>query len=157
MFLILKQSEFSVIRCNATEILARAYPLEKRGEGREVSSRFLIKQQDAFLDLLEDRCPQVRIAAIKVCDCNFVFVLFFMFLSKVIFISFICLKFKLIVSKYFLFNLLYKNKNNNKINIHTKLIYSDYGNLYNYTINVLLCCIIFSFIKFHIYFSMFIR
>lgn len=56
-----------MVRCNATEILARAYPLEKRGEGREESSRFLMKQQDAFLDLLEDPCPQVRIAAIKVC------------------------------------------------------------------------------------------
>jgi hypothetical protein len=56
-----------VVRCNATDILARAYPLEKRGEGREVSSRFLIKQQNAFLDLLVDVCPQVRIAAIKVC------------------------------------------------------------------------------------------
>uniref|UniRef100_A0A2H8TZZ4 Condensin-2 complex subunit G2 n=1 Tax=Melanaphis sacchari TaxID=742174 RepID=A0A2H8TZZ4_9HEMI len=63
-------SEFSVIRCNATDILARAYPLEKRGEGREVSSRFLIKQQNAFLDLLVDVCPQVRIAAIKgICSC----------------------------------------------------------------------------------------
>lgn len=55
-----------MVRCNATEILARAYPLEKRGEGREISSRFLIKQQDAFLDQLEDSCPQVRVAAIKV-------------------------------------------------------------------------------------------
>lgn len=63
-------SEFSVVRCNATDILARAYPLEKRGEGREVSSRFLIKQQNAFLDLLVDVCPQVRIAAIKgICSC----------------------------------------------------------------------------------------
>lgn len=56
-----------MIRCNATEILARAYPLEKRGEGREASSRFLIKQQNSLLDMLVDRCPQVRIAAIKVC------------------------------------------------------------------------------------------
>jgi len=47
--------------------LARAYPLEKRGEGREISSRFLIKQQNAFLDQLEDICPHVRVAAIKVC------------------------------------------------------------------------------------------
>ncbi|KAL4131307.1 hypothetical protein QTP88_008640 [Uroleucon formosanum] len=63
-------SEFSVVRCNATDILARAYPLEKRGEGREVSSRFLMKQQNAFLDLLVDVCPQVRIAAIKgICSC----------------------------------------------------------------------------------------
>lgn len=59
-----------MIRCNATEILARAYPLEKRGEGREVSSRFLMKQQNALLDLLIDPCPQVRIAAIKVCSIN---------------------------------------------------------------------------------------
>ncbi|XP_050543998.1 condensin-2 complex subunit G2-like [Daktulosphaira vitifoliae] len=64
------KSEFNVVKCNATEVLAIAYPLEKRGEGRENSSRFLIKQQNAFLELLEDNCPQVRIAAIKgVCSC----------------------------------------------------------------------------------------
>ncbi|XP_025409710.1 condensin-2 complex subunit G2-like isoform X2 [Sipha flava] len=63
-------SEHGYIRLNAVEILARAYPLEKRGEGREVSSRFLMKQQDAFLDLLLDVCPVVRIAAIKgICSC----------------------------------------------------------------------------------------
>jgi len=56
-----------MVRCNATEILTRAYPLEKRGEGREIASKFLIKQQNAFQDLLEDLCPRVRIAAIKVC------------------------------------------------------------------------------------------
>lgn len=70
---LIKQSEFKVVRCNATEILARAYPLEKRGEGREVSSRYLIKQQDAFLDLLVDSCPQVRIAAIKVNRYTFIY------------------------------------------------------------------------------------
>lgn len=59
-----------MIRCNATEIFTRAYPLEKRGEGREVSSRFLIKQQNTLLDLLVDPCPQVRIAAIKVYSIN---------------------------------------------------------------------------------------
>ncbi|XP_050420549.1 condensin-2 complex subunit G2-like [Adelges cooleyi] len=64
------RSEFNVVRCNAIEILARAYPLEKRGEGRENSSRYLIKQQDAFFEALEDPCPQVRIAAIKgICSC----------------------------------------------------------------------------------------
>lgn len=66
-----------MVRCNATEILAIAYPLEKRGEGREVASKFLIKQQDAFKDLLEDRCPQVRIAAIKVCKHKFLYILIF--------------------------------------------------------------------------------
>lgn len=63
-----------MVRCNATEVLTRAYPLEKRGEGREVSSRFLIKQQNAFLDLLEDDCPQVRIAAIKVRESYFILI-----------------------------------------------------------------------------------
>lgn len=56
-----------MVRCNAVEILSRAYPLEKRGEGREVASRFLTKQQTKFIDLLEDPCPQVRVATIKVC------------------------------------------------------------------------------------------
>jgi len=65
------------VRCNATDILARAYPLEKRGEGREVSSRFLIKQQNAFLDLLLDACPQVRISAIKVCKYIMLMMLIF--------------------------------------------------------------------------------
>lgn len=64
-----------MVRCNAIEILTRAYPLEKRGEGREVSSKFLIKQQNAFLDLLEDRCPQVRIAAIKVCKHIYIYII----------------------------------------------------------------------------------
>lgn len=68
-----------MVRCNATDILARAYPLEKRGEGREVSSRFLMKQQNAFLDLLVDVCPQVRIAAIKVCKYN-ILDIYFLFL-----------------------------------------------------------------------------
>ncbi|VVC32382.1 Hypothetical protein CINCED_3A006773 [Cinara cedri] len=63
-------SDLSVVRCNAIEILARAYPLEKRGEGREVGSRFLTKQQEKFIDFLEDPCPQVRISAIKgLCSC----------------------------------------------------------------------------------------
>lgn len=54
-------------RCNATEMLLIVYPLEKIGESREVSSRYLIKQQNAMINLLEDVCPQVRIAAINVC------------------------------------------------------------------------------------------
>ncbi|XP_050529448.1 uncharacterized protein LOC126899015 isoform X2 [Daktulosphaira vitifoliae] len=66
----MKESEFRVVRCNAIEILTVVYPLEKRGEGRENSSRFLIKQQNAFLKLMEDNCPQVRIAALKgICCC----------------------------------------------------------------------------------------
>lgn len=65
-----------MVRCNATEILARAYPLEKRGEGREVSSRFLIKQQNTLLDLLVDPCPPVRIAAVKV-NINIIVIYFF--------------------------------------------------------------------------------
>lgn len=56
-----------MVRCNATEMLVIVYPLEKIGESREVASRYLIKQQDAMINLLEDVCPQVRIAAVKVC------------------------------------------------------------------------------------------
>lgn len=59
-----------MVRCNAVEMLSNAYPLEKIGERRDVISYFLLKQQNAIIDLLSDPCPQVRIAAIKVCILN---------------------------------------------------------------------------------------
>lgn len=55
-------------RCNAIEMLVTVYPLEKIGESREVSTRYLIKQQNAIISLLEDISPQVRIAAVNVCE-----------------------------------------------------------------------------------------
>lgn len=42
------------------------YPLEKPGEGMKNYSKYLRKQHDEILMLLNDSCPFVRIIAIKV-------------------------------------------------------------------------------------------
>lgn len=42
------------------------YPLEKPGEGKSVYSRFLRKQHEEMLNLLDDPCPAIRVIAIRV-------------------------------------------------------------------------------------------
>lgn len=52
-------------RCNATEVLFDAYPLEKPGKGKQINDIYLNQQHDAITKLLTDKCHIVRIIAIR--------------------------------------------------------------------------------------------
>ncbi|GLH02023.1 LOW QUALITY PROTEIN: Condensin complex subunit 3 [Gryllus bimaculatus] len=52
-------------RCNATEVLFDAYPLERPGKGRQINDVYLNQQHDAITKLLTDNCHIVRIIAIR--------------------------------------------------------------------------------------------
>ncbi|XP_065213091.1 condensin-2 complex subunit G2-like isoform X2 [Planococcus citri] len=58
-------SDNAIYRANAAEIFMNVYPLEKPQKGKTVYSQFLRKQHDEMLALLNDRCPAVRVIAIR--------------------------------------------------------------------------------------------